>query len=319
MVALACANSAGNCYADDLPDSNNEDSNCDGVDGNAAAAIFVATTGSDLAPGTMDQPLRTLAAALAMAQKQTSKSQILMGYGDYQEPSTLSLVDGVGIYGGYDPAAKWTRSGDKPTTIDGGPLAMTARGFKLPTTLGRITVDAADGAQPGESSIALLAVDVGSMTLEDTCILQAGKGAKGAPGADGETGANGVAGAIGGNGAVDNQSSPGLGGLPGVNQACPDANGGPGGVGGSDPSFSGGKGGDSAAGVVGGAGGSNPGCSGVSGTDGNDAPPVAPIGADGTGGAAAGTFDDTTFAYVTADGADGQVGTDGSGGGGGGG
>src|SRR4029077_11935901 len=106
------------CFTDDLPDTNNEDANCDGIDGNASTAIFVATTGSDLGDGTMEKPLRSITAALVMAQKQKQKTQIIVGFGDYQETKTLNLIDGVGIYGGYDPANKWTR-GTKPSTIAG--------------------------------------------------------------------------------------------------------------------------------------------------------------------------------------------------------
>ncbi len=319
VIALACANNSAQCFADDLPDSNNEDSNCDGIDGNVANAIFVATTGSDLGDGTMDKPLRSITAALALAQKQTSKTQILVGTGAYQETKTLDLIDGVGIYGGYDGANKWSRTTSAPSTIAGAPLAMMARGFKNATGLGRITINAGDGAQPSDSSFALVAVDVAQMTIDDNCVLQSGKGAAGAKGDDGVQGGIGGAGTVGGNGAVDDQNSPGLGGPPGENSACPDANGAIGGKGGSDPSFSGGKGGDSAGGVTGGAGGSNASCSGTNGTKGNTGANDGADGTDGTGGAAVGTFDPQTFLYTAADGVAGVDGTDGAGGGGGGG
>ena len=320
LIGLACATNSGQCFADDVPDTNNEDSNCDGVDGNVANGIFVATTGSDLGDGTMDKPLRSITAALALAQKQKQKTQIMVGVGDYQETKTLNLIDGVGIYGGYDPTNKWSRTtSSKPTTIAGASLAMMARGFKLPMGLGRVTVNAADGAQPSESSFALVAVDVSQMTVDDNCVLQAGKGATGAKVDDGAPGGVGGGGTIGGNGAVDNQGAPGLGGPPGENTACPDANGGIGGKGGSDPNFAGGKGGDSAGGVTGGAGGSNASCSGTNGTAGDTGPNDGTDGKDGTGGAEVGTFDPQTFVYTAANGADGADGTDGAGGGGGGG
>jgi hypothetical protein len=320
LIGLACATNSGQCFADDVPDTNNEDSNCDGIDGNASTAIFVATTGSDLGDGSMQKPLRSITAALVMAQSQKTKTQILVGVGDYQETKTLNLIDGVGVYGGYDPTNKWSRTtSNKPTTIAGATLAMMARGFKLPTGLGRITINAADGAQPSESSFALVAVDVSQMTVDDNCVLQAGKGAVGPKGDDGAVGGDGSAGTIGGNGAVDNQSAPGLGGPPGENKACPDANGGTGGVGGSDPNFSGGKGGTSAGGTLGGPGGTNASCSGTDGTKGDTGANDGTAGTDGAGGAAVGTFDPQTFIYTAANGADGEDGTDGAGGGGGGG
>jgi len=33
LIGIACATNSGQCFADDLPDSNNQDANCDGVDG----------------------------------------------------------------------------------------------------------------------------------------------------------------------------------------------------------------------------------------------------------------------------------------------
>ncbi len=318
IALFACALGNEKCSADDLPDPANTDSNCDGIDGNASTAIFVATSGNDVNPGTRDQPLRTLAAALAMAQRTPSKTQVLMGFGDYTEPKTLTLVDGVGIFGGYDPTDKWSR-GTKPSTIAGANVAMLARGFKLATSLGRITVNAADGQQPSDSSTALIAVDVTTMTIDDNTVLQAGKGANGSSGADGAPGNPGQAGQVGGDGAVDNQNAPGLGGPPGQNTACPDANGGVGGKGGSDPAFTGGQGGTSAAGITGGPGGTNASCSGVDGTAGNTAANDGTAGSDGQGGAEIGAFDPQTFLYTPADGADGTDGQDGAGGGGGGG
>ena len=322
-LGAACATTSANCFdGDDLPDSNNVDSNCDGIDGNVNAAIFVATSGSDLNPGTMAKPLLTLTAALAAAQKDSSKTQILMGTGDYQEPATVNLVDGVG----FSAATIRSRSGrdasTSPTTIHGkATTALFARGFKQSTNFGRVTIAAADGAQPSESSFALVAIDVAAMTFDDTCILQAGKGAPGAQGTVGTDGAGGGGGTAGTNGNVDDQSSPGTGGPPGQNQACPDANGGPGGKGGSDPSFAGGKGTDSPAGVAGGAGGSTTSCTPQ---DWNARPGSERERRRGrqrraTGGKSAGTFDPQTYVYVSADGADGADGQDGAGGGGGGG
>src|SRR5689334_3082185 len=49
----------------DLPDDNFADTNCDGVDGDAARAIFVATSGADTNPGTMEMPMATINAAIA--------------------------------------------------------------------------------------------------------------------------------------------------------------------------------------------------------------------------------------------------------------
>src|SRR5689334_15392316 len=53
--------------ADDTPDDLYQDTNCDGIDGDAGRAIFVSPDGSDGDPGTMNQPMRTITAALAIA------------------------------------------------------------------------------------------------------------------------------------------------------------------------------------------------------------------------------------------------------------
>src|SRR5918992_4401790 len=50
--------------AADVPDLAFEDLNCDGIDGDAASAVFVSPAGDDLALGTPTQPVRTLARAV---------------------------------------------------------------------------------------------------------------------------------------------------------------------------------------------------------------------------------------------------------------
>ena len=320
VVVAACANSGdggGTCLADDVPDEANTDANCDGIDGVAAAAVFVSPSGNDLGAGTMDDPLRTLSFALVFATK-NNKAQILMASGVYAESKTVSLVDGVGVFGGYEPKTKWSR-GTNATIVNGAEVAMLARGMRLPTRLGRISVTAADATAPGASSIGLLAVDDDAFFVEDKSTIAAGKGAAGDPGKDGATGGDGGTGTKGNPGAVDNKAAPGTGGAPGVNVSCADAQGGVGGKGGADPNYTGGQGSPSNLAVKGGAGGSNPSCTGVDGIKGdvglNDGDP----GTDGKGGAAVGKFDAQTLAYVPAAGADGGDGMSGPGGGGGGG
>src|SRR6476659_7998976 len=52
----------------DKPDLSFEDTNCDGVDGDLAKAVWVSVvTGNDAAPGTQTSPKKTLAAAITLA------------------------------------------------------------------------------------------------------------------------------------------------------------------------------------------------------------------------------------------------------------
>ena len=51
----------------DLPDDAFEDSNCDGIDGDKAAAIFVSPSGADTADGSFDAPVKTITEGVALA------------------------------------------------------------------------------------------------------------------------------------------------------------------------------------------------------------------------------------------------------------
>src|SRR5207248_1961245 len=53
--------------APDLPDLAFVDSNCDGIDGTEAKAIFVSASGSDGNPGTKAAPVREISTAMSLA------------------------------------------------------------------------------------------------------------------------------------------------------------------------------------------------------------------------------------------------------------
>src|SRR4051794_9260397 len=72
------------CPAGDTPDPGFVDSNCDGIDGDVSAALFVPPGGSDSAAGTQAAPLQTLGAAVDRAQAAGSPvTQILLAAGTY--------------------------------------------------------------------------------------------------------------------------------------------------------------------------------------------------------------------------------------------
>jgi hypothetical protein len=144
--------------ADDQPDDNFTDDNCDGIDGNAAAAVFVATSGSDANPGTMQAPMLTINAAIARAVCAT-KVAVYVSDGTYE--GRVTLVSGVSIYGGYSAASGWARSMTYVATIlsssvaDGRISAVEGASITAPTTLDRLTIQTAATAVAGASSYAL--------------------------------------------------------------------------------------------------------------------------------------------------------------------
>jgi hypothetical protein len=111
--------------APDKPDVNFDDTNCDGVDGDLAKAVFVATSGNDAATGTKENPLQTVQAGINRAEAE-GKDVYLAG-GTYSEPGGADLADNVGIYGGYGPVTG-SRSNAETTTIQGSPQAVLADG-----------------------------------------------------------------------------------------------------------------------------------------------------------------------------------------------
>src|SRR3954471_5668275 len=69
VIAGDCAplDSAIHPGAVDAPDLGFVDSNCDGIDGDAAGAVWVSPTGDDAAAGTLRAPLATIQAAVDKA------------------------------------------------------------------------------------------------------------------------------------------------------------------------------------------------------------------------------------------------------------
>jgi hypothetical protein len=110
---------AVNPGATDKPDMAFEDTNCDGIDGDKAKAIFVSLGGNDAAPGTLTNPMRTITNAVIAAS--TAGKDVYVAGGDYVE--SVGLADGVGIYGGYEPITG-KRAAEQVTEITGAPAAL---------------------------------------------------------------------------------------------------------------------------------------------------------------------------------------------------
>ena len=188
---------------EDLPDDMGLDTNCDGIDGDMTLAIFVSPTGDDANLGTMESPVKTITKALALAKLQ-QKHGVYVSMGTYSE--SVTLVDGIGVYGGYDAANKWIRTKANTTTISGGPTAVTASNLKLETHLDWMTIRSAPGAagtaanRAGGSSYGVFVSNsTGALHLRSDTII-AGNGGNGAAGDSGLTVTTGPAGNPGGNG-----------------------------------------------------------------------------------------------------------------------
>ena len=163
--------------AADAPDLAQMDSNCDGIDGTAAAAVFVAPTGDDANAGTMAAPKRTIEAAIASAASYAPSRGVYVYAGKYDEPTGLTLRSGVGVYGGYVGDTWEVRAGSTATVVTGAPQAALADGatgvvVQLLTLRGQR--DEADGADP--SVYGLRAINGAQVRVENVRVTSAAAG-----------------------------------------------------------------------------------------------------------------------------------------------
>jgi len=170
----------------DAPDDAFQDRDCDGVDGNAAGAVFVASdVGDDANPGTRPSPLRTIQAGIELAA--ATARDVYVSKGLY--PESLVLRSGVDVHGGYDQADAWARAADHLTVIQGGARAVSADAV-VAATLDLFIVQSDDATVPGGSSDAIWARGSTGIVLANLQ-LQVGSGAAGAAGAAGRRGTDG--------------------------------------------------------------------------------------------------------------------------------
>jgi hypothetical protein len=293
-----------------------------------SCGVFVSSSlGVDAAgSGSQAKPYKTLAAAIAAAS--ALKKPVYACAETFTE--TLTVAEGVALFGGLDCKKSWGYTGDVKSTLtadaDAVPLTLSAAAKSV--SLFDFTVQAADAVISGGSSIAVIADQVTAAFTR--CDLIAGNGVAGLAGmmstdSVGPTIDTTDLDIRGNNGAMacaDAVQSPG--GISKDNTFCSNANGGPlGGDGGTGGLTKGGDG--AASGVnpqtaIGGTGqlavnatldcatgAGHIGTLGASGTDGAGAAGVKALGTIGTSG------------YGGVAGEDGMPGQPGQGGGGGGG
>jgi len=190
---------------DTAPVCTNVDPSQAGPDG--ACGVFVSSTlGSDDNPGTLERPVRSLEAAFVLALEGSRRVYACAEM--FQEQAQVPA--GVELWGGLDCADGWRYVGvTEKTTI--APIRAGVIPFRFLPGGGvaravDVRAEAADGAQPSESSIAAIVLP-GAQVEIVRGELVAGNGA---PGADGEQGGGSGAPLAVANGAV---------GLPGAD-AC---------------------------------------------------------------------------------------------------
>ncbi len=170
------------CTDQDLPDDAFEDSNCDGVDGDAAQAVFVAPTGSASGDGSIDEPLGSIAQAVELAAAQNKDVYVCVG--EYAESITIRDT-AVSLYGGYLCEERWRRTEARAEVNSPTSRALVIDGVVEPVVIDRIAFSAANANDPGDSSIGAFVVDARNVTFTRVELV-AGDGADGFDGADGE-------------------------------------------------------------------------------------------------------------------------------------
>ncbi|MCB9786533.1 MAG: hypothetical protein H6744_07540 [Deltaproteobacteria bacterium] len=220
----------------DLPDAAGIDSNCDGVDGEAARGIFVALYGKASGAGTRNSPVATISQGLAKAVAAGNKDMLFVAGGEYREQ--VVAVDGVSIYGGYSPDGLWERDPASYETIiiaeapdeTGQVRTVVMEGLTKTTVLGGLTINAGSNTLESGSSYGVWMRDCGDAVRIIASRVIGGNGGPGKPGGNGTKGSPGAQGQPGTQGLDDcscnePDSYQGKGGAPGP-PTCPGDKGG---------------------------------------------------------------------------------------------
>ncbi|TNF35663.1 MAG: hypothetical protein EP329_06025, partial [Deltaproteobacteria bacterium] len=230
----------------DYPDALGTDADCDGIDGEIDKGVFVAKTGSDSASGELDDPLRTIQAGIAKAVS-LNRRDVYVATGVYVE--SISLKNGVRVYGGYSPSFRERDVevheaaiiGDVPTAALPGAVNVISVGgtASKPTGLDGFTVFGTNNPDDGGSSYAVYMKNAGQYASITRNLVIAGDGGAGTAGNDGANGTGGGNGNAGqraclvgtGTGSCPSGASQTsrIGGSGGTNAACSGTGGGKGG------------------------------------------------------------------------------------------
>ncbi len=184
----------------DVPDLNYFDTNCDGIDGDIARAVFVSKTGLPTNPGTMAKPLADVQVAINLAAVDPSRDHVYVSEGLYT--GLVTLASGVSVWGGYSEVNGWKRSNTYVTTFSNstalanGMVGVLGSNLTGAVTLGSVTVTTGS-APSGKSNYGILLQQSDDVTLEGVKVV-AGSGSLGSQGSSGQNGANASDGKSGG-------------------------------------------------------------------------------------------------------------------------
>lgn len=198
----------------DEPDDLFQDTNCDGIDGDASASVFVSTSGDDSNPGTRSAPVATLAHAQEVA-RVTGKHFVLVMAGTYVAPALW--VDALNLIGGYD--AHWGRSAalNARAVLNAPWYGMLVRNVSWPMTLESVVIRGAAPFIEGTGAQALTIMNAqGNLVHLRHLELVAADGLIGRAGTPGAPGLDGQAGAPGVNGVPGASAVGAFGGAPGA-------------------------------------------------------------------------------------------------------
>lgn len=181
----------------DTPENSFKDSNCDGIDGMIENAIFVSgEDGNDSNDGTPDSPLRTIYQAQIKAISDLNNANdikhVYVAKGDYN--TSLTILNGVSVFGGYNKDDGWSRSVNNVTRIIGEDKAVSASLINKTTRLQLLSISAIRGLGDNKSVYGLYSYKSDALIVEHVNIQTASahNGISGSsPGDDGFPGENG--------------------------------------------------------------------------------------------------------------------------------
>jgi hypothetical protein len=141
-------------------------------------AVFVATSGSDSAAGSMSQPVASISRGVLLAQQ--AHKDLYVCDGTYTESVVIANA-AVNVHGGYDCANGWARVDDVAIVAPNSGVPLTVKGVSGAMTVERLQLQASDAVENGASSIASIVVSSSALTF-NAVTFQAGAGAHGQQG-----------------------------------------------------------------------------------------------------------------------------------------
>jgi len=175
----------------DLPDDDFADSNCDGIDGDKRAAIFVSPDGKEDNDGSFGSPVNSIGKGIELAAARGKDVYVCTA--DYPENVVVD-TKAVNIFGGYD-CVGWSRDNQRASVVPAGGIALTVRNVSA-MTVDRMRFIAANATAASESSIAAQIMASEQVVLSHLD-LTAGNGASGSSGTPVQTAKQARAGADG--------------------------------------------------------------------------------------------------------------------------